>query len=175
MRFCLMLLLSVFVTPAHAEVAGQFASTRAVFAPGDPSLITDGLDGNWLELLGYAQPLQPDADASVFETYAEEFLEQNCASPSALQIEVDKAGRFTTWRSSHAGTVIQYDWVVANSTLRLAPTFMRRALVAPGDSADYEPSPSDGPVQFYRPSADIFVMTERNGTNSIYGRCSAGD
>lgn len=175
MRPILAALVTIFALPAQAEVAEQFASALTVFGPTDPAVVTEGLDGTWIELLSYSFTLRTDPDSEAVRTYAEDFVERFCFSEppggGVRHFESEGPRRFTVRAATGQGAAIHYDWIVGTPIAIIGPSFMRTTQ-APEDSDEaYRPGAWDGPVQIYRPSPDILVMAERNGETAIWGRC----
>lgn len=175
MRLVLAALIAMLAIPAQADVSDQFASARAVFGSGDPSRITDGLDGEWIELLGYSILLDTDASADAVATYAQDFIAQNCHSEprsnGQLRFETDNAHRFTVHFPSGNGGFARYDWIKPAPLNFPAPSFLRTTHGSADVENDYRPAPWDGAVQIVRPSEDIVVIAERDGAIAIWGRC----
>lgn len=173
MRLVLVAAVAMFSLPARADVVDQFASARLIFGTTDPAAITGGLDGYWVELMGYARNLGPDSDLADVRAYAEDFLNMTChsvRSKGKARFASVSEYRFTVQLSPEAEVMTQYDWMEGLPLAINAPRFLRTTHERPAQ-ADYRARPWDGPVTIYRPSEDMLVINEQSGTTAIWGRC----
>ncbi|WEK03441.1 MAG: hypothetical protein P0Y65_14720 [Candidatus Devosia phytovorans] len=173
MRFALAAAIAMFSLPAQADVVDQFASARPLFGTTYPAAITSGLDGDWVELMGYARNLGPDAGPARLRSYAEDFLDMTChsvRSKGKVRVESISDYRFTMQLSPEVAVVTHYDWIEGSPITVNAPRFLR-STHATESEADYRPRQWDGPVTIHRPSQDILVINEPAGTMAIWGRC----
>lgn len=174
MRFVLIIAACLVSPSVQADVVDQFAVARSVFGTSDPAAIIDGIDGDWVELLGYSQTLSADSTPDAVRRYAESFIAMSCdakQSKAIVHIETWSDHGFTTRRASQPETTTRYNWIESRPIAVYAPTFLRTTHGAEKEA--YRPAPHDGQVTIYRPASEILVMHETDGKTAIWGRCSA--